>query len=326
MKRIPFRRVVAVAAVAVGAVLLSACSGSSTSNGAATSSAGAAISSAAEAVSPGGAASGSAAPDSAASLHDQLPQAIQDAGVLRVAADNHPPYRTTAPDGSVTGIDADLWAALGKELGIEVQYEQAASLPAILTGLNSGRYDAYNGPLAATAEREEALDMIAWIKNDVSYLYPADRTVEGIADVCGKNVGHGVGNVIEQMLPKLGEWCVAQGKTAPTGLPLNDTSSTVLALTSGQVDFAAMTESAAIDIMAAQEGKYDYVVQDEKQGGQTFMVSLVTPRGTGLSPVMLEAFERIFANGEYEKVIQNWNLERVQIDEPVINPVTGRTP
>ncbi len=34
-------------------------------------------------------------------LHDQLPQAVKDSGVLRFAGDSHPPYRTVGPDGKL---------------------------------------------------------------------------------------------------------------------------------------------------------------------------------------------------------------------------------
>ena len=261
-------------------------------------------------------------------LFDTLPQPIKDAGELKVAADAHPPYRNVESNGDITGIDADIWEALEEKLGIPVKFEAAASLPAILSGLGSGRYDAYNGPLAVSAEREESLDMVTWLQESISYLYETegDLDVSSIADVCGVKVGYGAGNIVERMLPKLGEWCVQQGDSAPEGLPLKDTSATILALNSGQIEVAAMTESAALDMMRSQEGQYDYVTQGTEQGAQVYLDAVVSTKGSGLGPVLLQAWERIFADGTYDKLIDTWGLERERIETPQLNPISGSGP
>src|SRR5690242_11180707 len=53
-----------------------------------------------------------------APLYDQLPDAIKKAGVIKIAGDTHPPYRTIEESGEITGIDADLQAALTEQLGV----------------------------------------------------------------------------------------------------------------------------------------------------------------------------------------------------------------
>src|SRR5690606_20267308 len=53
-----------------------------------------------------------------APLYDQLPDAVKDAGVIKIAGDTHPPYRTIEENGDITGIDPDLQAALSKQLGV----------------------------------------------------------------------------------------------------------------------------------------------------------------------------------------------------------------
>ncbi|WP_458782281.1 transporter substrate-binding domain-containing protein [Arthrobacter sp. D3-16] len=261
-------------------------------------------------------------------LYNELPQKIRDAGELIVAADAHPPYRNVAADGKVTGIDPDLWDALGKELGVKISFQPAAALPAILTGLDTARYDAYNGPIAATPDREAKYDMVAWLKNDVSYLFPtADgKKIGGIQDVCGKNVAHGVGNIIEGEVAKLNQWCESTGRPKAETMPLKDTSATILALASGQADVAAMPETSAVDAMTATPDKYDYVIQGAEQGSSTKYQSLITPINSGLGGVMLKAFERIFANGSYDSVVDKWKLDRVKVDAPSINPETKREP
>ena len=80
-----------------------------------------------------------------------------------MAGDTHPPYRTIEEDGSFTGIDPDLQAALSAQLGVPFEIETASGLDAMLTGMLSGRYDGFNGPVRATPEREAEFDAIVWM-------------------------------------------------------------------------------------------------------------------------------------------------------------------
>jgi polar amino acid transport system substrate-binding protein len=38
---------------------------------------------------------------------------------------------------------------------------------------------------------------------------------------------------------------------------------------------------------------------------------------------LLAAFEAIFDNGEYERIMTEWNLTDVAVEEPVLNPMTA---
>lgn len=261
---------------------------------------------------------------SEAPLFDSLPAAVQDAGVIRIAADAHPPYRTIQPGGGVTGIDADFWKLVSAQLGVEVKFEEAATMPAILTGIESDRYDAYNGPLGASPEREEKFDMVGWMKNDVSYLYKSDSKFSDIEDMCGLSIGHGVGSIVEQAVAKLSAWCEEEGLPASTPVALKDTSTTMVALQSGQIQAAGMTEAAALDIVNANEGDYDYTIQTSEQGVETVISSVLVKRGSGLAEPIYEALKNIFADGDYEALMAEWKLEPIAIPEPLLNPTTNR--
>src|SRR5690606_35500902 len=106
-----------------------------------------------------------------APLYDQLPDAIKERGYITIAGDTHPPYRTIEESGEITGIDPDLQAALSEQLGVPFQIETASGLDAMLTGMLSGRYDAFNGPVRATPERLQDFDGIVWMTTRTSYLF-----------------------------------------------------------------------------------------------------------------------------------------------------------
>jgi polar amino acid transport system substrate-binding protein len=260
-------------------------------------------------------------------LYDRLPDAIKEAGVIRFAGDSHPPYRIVGNDGkTVTGIDKELQDALGKVLGVRTEISIVNGLPAALSGMLASRYDAFNGPVKDTAEREKQFDAIVWMVSRTSYLIPksGSTAVGSSGDLCGKRVAGTAGSVVEDQAKRLSEWCVKQGKPALTFIGLADTNGTILAAKSGRADAAGMTESAAIDAMAKEKDAFTYVTQTDEQGAGIDQLAMLVPKSSGLGPVMLEAFKEIFRNGEYDRIVDKYGLRNVSVDEPKMNTAAAQ--
>src|SRR3954469_5830944 len=67
---------------------------------------------------------GSSAAASSAPLADKLPKEIRDKGVIKVGSDiAYAPVEFKDSAGKVAGIDPDLAAAMGKQLGVTFQFE-----------------------------------------------------------------------------------------------------------------------------------------------------------------------------------------------------------
>jgi polar amino acid transport system substrate-binding protein len=273
-----------------------------------------------------GGSTGSDAPASAAgqapsALNAALPDPIKEAGVIRFAGDSHPPYRTVGPDGSVTGIDKDLQDALGRILGVKTEISIVDSLPSALQGMLSNRYDAFDGPVKATAEREQQFDSVTWMTTRTSYVVPkaSSAGITSTDDLCGKKVALVGASIVEGQLANLSAYCQKNGKPAAESVPLADTNATLLAAQSGRADAAGMTQAAAIDVTTQQKDAYSYVTQTEAQGATTDKLALLVPKSSGLGPVMLDAFKQLFASGEYQQIMQKWGLTEVTVPEPVLN-------
>ncbi|GIJ45159.1 amino acid ABC transporter [Virgisporangium aliadipatigenens] len=259
-------------------------------------------------------------------LNASLPEAIKKAGVIRFAGDSHPPYRIVGPDGkTVTGIDREIQEALGAVLGVKTEIEIVAGLPAALTGMQSGRYDAFNGPVKDTAEREKEFDAVVWMVTRTAYLIPKDSKagIKTSDDLCGKKVAGTSGSIIEDQIKKLTTWCTGKGKPAPTFIGLADTNAIILAAKSGRADAAGMTESAAIDAMAKEKDAYTYVSQTDEQGAGVDQLAMLVPKSSKLGPVILQAFKAIFANGEYKRIMDKYGLQKVVVTEPKMNTAAG---
>ncbi|MFE1883971.1 transporter substrate-binding domain-containing protein, partial [Streptomyces diastatochromogenes] len=82
--------------------------------------------------------SGSAS-TSNAPLADKLPKEIRDKGEIKVGSDiAYAPVEFKDSSGNVVGLDPDLAAAMGKQLGVKLSFENG-TFDALLTGLRSGR-------------------------------------------------------------------------------------------------------------------------------------------------------------------------------------------
>lgn len=262
---------------------------------------------------------------SEAPLYDQLPDAIKKAGVIKIAGDTHPPYRTIEEGGDITGIDPDLQAALSEQLGVPFEIVTSSGLDAMLTGMLSGRYDAFNGPVRTTPEREADFDAVVWMTTRTSYVFLDERAdeLDDPEAVCGARVAGVTGSVTESQLVRYNEWCESEGLDPAEFIGLEDSNSTFLAVNSDRADYAGTTQSAAIDLQASDPDHYGYLIQTDEQGAGIDQLAMFMPKGNGLAEPMLAAFEAIFENGEYERIMSEWGIEDAAVDAPVLNPMTS---
>ncbi|WP_051570816.1 transporter substrate-binding domain-containing protein [Cryptosporangium arvum] len=252
-------------------------------------------------------------------LHDKLPQAIQDKGEIVFAGDPHPPYRVVAQDGTVTGFDPELQKALGAVLGVKTRIEVIAGLPAALTGMKAGRFDAFNGPVKDTPEREKDFDNVVYMTSRTAYLFKQDSDVKKAADLCGRTVAYVSGSIVEGQLKALSTWCGTSGAPAVKGQPLADTNATILAVRSGRADALGATQAGALDIRNAAKGQYGYVLQSDEQGAGVDALALLAPKTGGLGPVLLDAFTVLFETGTYDTIMKSYGLTDVAVDAPALN-------
>jgi polar amino acid transport system substrate-binding protein len=260
-----------------------------------------------------------------APLYDQLPDAIKEAGAIKIAGDTHPPYRTIEEGGEITGIDPDLQVALSEQLGVPFEIITASGLDAMLTGMLSGRFDAFNGPVRTTPEREAEFDAVVWMTTRTSYVYLAERADE-LSDpeaLCGARVAGVTGSVTESQLARYNEWCAEEGLDPAEFVGLEDTNATFLAVNSDRADYAGTTQSAAIDLQASDPDTYEFIIQSDEQGAGVDQLAMFMPKGNGLAEPMLAAFEAIFENGEYERIMTEWGIEDAAVDAPTLNPMTS---
>jgi ABC-type amino acid transport substrate-binding protein len=127
---------------------------------------------------------------------------VKKRGELRVVmSGEYPPFSQPAPDGSLTGFDADVAREIGKRLGVPVRLIKA-EFSAIIAGLQSGQFDLAVASQSKTPEREKAVDFLSrpYYYDGFQLFVPANSSARTLAGLAGKPVAVAQGTVFEKYL------------------------------------------------------------------------------------------------------------------------------
>lgn len=269
----------------------------------------------------GAAALAAAAAPPAAPLRDRLPPEVRASGELRLVGDSHPPYRIVSDDRRIVdGLQLDLAQALEPLLGVRIRHLVVNSLSATLAGLEAGRYDVAMGPGVATPERQRRFDGVSYMITRPSFVFPTDRPAryDEVAHLCGRRIAYVAGSVTERVTERVITRCRALGLAPARHVPLVDTNMTLIATQAGRADLAGMTLTAALHAVHESGGRFAYFSDAGGALGVDVLSLFVTKR-SGLAPVLRDALQQLFDNGEYERIMARWGIAAVRVDAPRIN-------
>jgi polar amino acid transport system substrate-binding protein len=127
----------------------------------------------------------------AAQAQDALAR-VKAAGVLKVGTETAFAPFDFIDAGEHTGLNIDLFAEVGKELGVKIEW---VTLPwdGVLPGLEAGKFDTVAGPATITKERMERYRFnVPIAEATVALLKKAgDDSIQKPEDISGKTVGTG---------------------------------------------------------------------------------------------------------------------------------------
>ncbi|MGW3725080.1 ABC transporter substrate-binding protein [Streptomyces sp. F001] len=303
-------RLAAVGAIAVaGALLLTGC-GDQTENG--------------------GGSDSTDATTAAAPLADKLPKEIRDKGVIKVGSDiAYAPVEFKDSSGKTVGIDPDIAAAMGKQLGVTFQFENG-TFDTLITGLRSKRYDIAMSAMTDTKDRQEGIDsdtgkkvgegvdFVDYFTAGVS-IYTKKGDDQGIktwSDLCGKKIVVQRGTVSEDLAK-------AEAKNCPKGKKLsieafdNDQQAQTR-LRAGGADAGSSDFPVAAYAVQTSGGGKDFQLVGEQVEAAPYGIA-VAKNNTQLRDALQAALDAIIANGEYDKIIKKWGVEDGAVDKAAIN-------
>ncbi|MCX5050992.1 MULTISPECIES: ABC transporter substrate-binding protein [unclassified Streptomyces] len=272
----------------------------------------------------------SSASTSTAPLADKLPASIRDAGVIKVGSDiAYAPVEFKDSSGNTAGIDPDLAAAMGKQLGVKFDF-QNGTFDTLITGLRSKRYDIAMSAMTDTKDRQEGIDsetgkkvgegvdFVDYFNAGVSIYTKKgdDQGIKSWSDLCGKKIAVQRGTVSEDLAKAEAKKCPAGKKLAIESFDNDQQAQTRVragGVNAGSSDFPV----AAYAVKTSGGGKDFQIVGDQVEAAPYGIA--VAKSSTQLRDALKAALDAIIKSGEYDKIIQKWGVADGSVKAATVN-------
>ncbi|MFF2405775.1 ABC transporter substrate-binding protein [Streptomyces sp. NPDC058092] len=261
---------------------------------------------------------------------DLLPPEIKAKGVIKVGSDiAYPPVEFKDKSGRTVGIDPDLGAALGKELGVTFQFENG-TFDTLITGLRSKRYDLAMSAMTDTKDRQEGVDsdtkkkvgegvdFVDYFTAGVS-IYTRKGDDQGIktwADLCGKKIAVQRGTVSHDLAKSESKKCTGGKKIAMETFD-NDLEAQTR-LRSGGADAGSSDFPVAAYAVKTSGGGKDFELVGEQVEAAPYGIA-VAKGNDQLAKAVQAALDALIKSGEYGKIIAKWGVEAGAVTEAKLN-------
>ena len=254
-------------------------------------------------------------------LRARLPEAIRTEGkMISVNNGSFPPYEIVTGT-EMTGASNDLTDAIGQVLGVKIEHATVGGLPALLAGINSGRYQFAFGPIGDFKSREEANDFVDWVQEFVVFAVQKSnpKSITSLDSACGNRIAVMAGGSAERVIQVQADKCKADGKEAITVQSYTDQPSSILAVRSKRADAFFSSQAPLTYFVSQANGQLELTGVGQKNGFEDLYQGAVVPKGSPLGPLLLDTIKHLMSNGTYAAIMKKWGLENNMIKEPGIN-------
>lgn len=254
-------------------------------------------------------------------LRAKLPEDIRKAGkMIAVNNGSFPPYEIVTGT-ELTGATKDISDAIGQILGIKIEHATVAGLPALLSGINSGRYQFAMGPVGDYPDRQKSNDFIDWAREYVVFAVEKGnpKKIASLETTCGTRVSVMAGGSAEKVIKGFSATCTAGGKPAVEVQSYTDQPSSILAVRSKRADAFFSSQAPLSYFVKQSNGQLELTGIGLSNGFKDIYQGAVVPKGSPLAEVLRDAFNILIANGTYGTVMKKWGLENNLIKEAGIN-------
>ncbi|MER7181407.1 ABC transporter substrate-binding protein [Streptomyces hyaluromycini] len=268
---------------------------------------------------------------SSAPLASKLPADIRKAGVIKVGSDIAYPPVEYMENGKAVGVDPDIADALGKQLGVKFDF-QNGKFDQLIVGLQANRFNAIMSAMNDTKARQDGVDSDTGKKvgNGVDFVdyFTAGTSIlvqkgnpkgiKSLDDLCGQVVALQKGTTSEGIAKAQSTKCTKDGKKAITLQTFDTDPEALLRLKQG-ASVADLNDFpvAAYNAKTSGSGKDFEVVGDQIEAGPYGIA--VSKENTQLRDAIQAAVAAIIKNGDYQKILEKWNVTQGAVTESKIN-------
>ena len=260
---------------------------------------------------------GSAQPSAA------LPEAIREAGEIRVASDiSYPPLEYYEADGrTVTGFDYDLAQAMGKRLGVRFRFVNTA-FDGIIPALQAGRFDIVMSSMTDTPERQRVLDFVDYLNAGTSIVVkkPNPHGIEGVDDLCGRTIAVQSGTIHVGFAQKASQACEDEGSEPIDVKRFPKDTDALMQVRTGRA-VADLTDSPVAAYSARQSPSLE-VVDAPVYGAEPYGIGLKKGNAQ-LRDALRDTLQALIDDGTYRRLLDRYGMTRGALEEATINRGDG---
>ena len=252
-------------------------------------------------------------------LHDRLPAAIKQSGVLRVATDaSYAPASFFGADGhEIVGFEPDLAKALGAVLGVRFDFVND-DFSTIISMVVNDQIDLGISAMTDTREREKEIDFVTYFSAGTSIVVQRGNPtgITDVKDLCGKKVAVEEGTTQVDLLERAQANC----KGSPIVVdqyPQN--SDALLQLRTGRVSAVLNDFPPASYLVNAPRTKAHYQLASTTQYEPGQYGIAVKKEDVALRDVLKDAMDELIRTGAYGAVLADWDVTGGAVKTAEIN-------
>ena len=225
---------------------------------------------------------------------------FEDDGVLTMATNAYfPPYEFYDGD-TIVGIDAEIGKAIADKLGMEFKIEDI-EFDAIITGVQSGKFDMGMAGMTVTEERLQSVDFSdSYATGIQSIIVPEGSPIKSIDDILKPGASYKVGVQLATtgdiyISDDLGDEATSRVEEYQTG---NDA---VAALSAGKVDAVIIDNEPAKSYVAATSG---LVILDTEYVTEDYAICFA--KGNPLKDKVNTALNELIKDGTVKTIVDKY--------------------
>jgi L-cystine transport system substrate-binding protein len=222
--------------------------------------------------------------------------AAASGGVLRVGTEGtYSPFSFHDPKtNDLTGYDVDVITAVGKDLGMKVQFSEV-QWDAIFAGMEAGRYDVIANQVSVTPERQAKYDFSTpyTVSGGAILTRTDDTSVTSVASLKGKTTAQS----------STSNWAQVAKDAGANVESVEGFTQAVALLKQGRVDATVNDELAVRNYLATTKDKS---VKIAGAAGEKTEQAVALPKGSKLTPKVDKALADLQSDGTLAKISDKW--------------------
>lgn len=248
----------------------------------------------------------------------EAPPRVKTAGKLVIATfPNYPPLTFRDPATNARqGFDIDLGEAIGRALGVPVEWNEMAFVQ-FIPGLQTGRADLAMDGIGDLEARRQTVDLVDYLHTGARFFVAGASEAKTPQELCGKRVG---ASRSTSWPADMAGWstqnCEAQGRPKLEIIGTEGSIDTRTQLRSGRLDGGVQGDETMAWFERVEPGAYRAI-------GERFTTVLVGIPVAKTEPALRDAVRAaltgLMADGTYAGLLKKWGLEANGVQAVTVN-------